>query len=107
MKYEVLFTKSAEDDLTSIYEYVFVNDLPSNAEKLIDNLQKAIPELERFPKRGHIPVELERINVSGFLEIHYKPYKIFYQVFNEKAYIHFILDSRRNLAEILQRRLIR
>ena len=107
MKFEVLFTKSAEDDLIGIYEYVFNNDSPSKAEKLLDKLQKAILELELYPKRGHIPVELERINVSGFLEIHYKPYRVFYQVFDNKVYIHCILDSRRNLSEILQKRLLR
>jgi len=107
MKYEVLITKSAEDDLTSIYEYVFINDSPSKAERLFEKIQNAILVLENFPNRGHIPPELDRINVSGFLEVNYKSYRIFYQIFDKKVYIHFILDSRRNLSDILQKRLIR
>jgi len=107
MKFEVLVTKSAEDDLANIYEYVFINDSPSKADKLFEKIQNTILELESFPNRGHIPPELDRINVSGFLEIHYKPYRILYQVLDNKVYIHCILDSRRNLSDILQQRLIR
>lgn len=107
MKYEVLITKSAEDDLTSIYEYVLINDSPAKADRLFEKIQNTILELENFPNRGHIPPELDRINVSGFLEVNYKPYRIFYQIFDKKVYIHSILDSRRNLSDILQKRLIR
>ena len=107
MKYEVFITKSAEEDLAGIYEYVFINDSPTKAEKLFEKIQNTVLELENYPNRGHIPPELDRINVSGFLEINYKPYRIFYQVFDKKVYIHCILDSRRNLSDILQKRLIR
>ena len=106
MKYEVLITRSAENDLAGIYEYVF-NDSQSKADRLFENIKNTILELEIFPNRGHIPPELDRINVSGFLEVNYKSYRIFYQVFDKKVYIHCILDSRRNLLDILQKRLIR
>lgn len=107
MKFEVLITQSAEEDIISIYNYVYINDSPSKADKLFDNLQKAILDLELYPTRGHIPAELERINVSGYLEIHFKPYRIFYQIFNKSVYVHCVLDSRRNLAKLLEKRLLR
>ena len=107
MKFEVLLTKSAEDDILDIYNYVFKNDSPSSADKLFDNLKKTLLDLEVYPVRGHIPAEFERINVSGYLEIHYKSYRIFYQTFNKTVYVHCILDSRRNIAELLQKRLLR
>ena len=63
--------------------------------------------LEDFPLRGHIVPELERISVISYLEIHYKAYRIIYQVLNKTVYIHSILDGRRNISELLQKRLLR
>jgi len=107
MKFEVLITKSAEEDIFYIYNYVSKNDSSTKADKLFDNIQNTILSLGEFPERGHIPPELERINVAGYLEIHYKPYRIFYQVFEDKVYVHCVLDARRNISELLQKRLIR
>lgn len=107
MKYEVLITKTAEEDIIEIYNYVYKNDSSSKADKLFKKIQEAILNLEEFPLRGHIPPELERINVTGYLEIHYKPYRIFYQVLNQTVYLHFILDSRRDISELLPKRLLR
>ena len=107
MKYKVLITKTAEEDIFEIYKYVYQNDSPAKADKLFKRIQEAILDLEEFPTRGHIPEELERINVTGYLEIHYKPYRIFYQVLNQTVYVHFILDSRRDISELLQKRLLR
>lgn len=106
MKFEVLITKSAEEDIFNIYKYVSKNDSSNKADKLFDKIQNSILGLEEFPERGHIPEELERINVNGYLEIHYKPYRIFYQVLDKRVYIHCVLDARRNISELLQKRLL-
>ena len=63
--------------------------------------------LESFPERGHTPPELERINLIGFFEIHFKPYRIIYQILNNNVYIHCVLDGRRELQELLEKRLLR
>jgi toxin ParE1/3/4 len=107
MKFELKITKSARDDLINIYKSVFKNDSASRADTLYEKFKSAILELDQFPYRGHVPPELDRINITGYLEIHYKPYRIVYQVFDNKIFIHCVLDSRRNLSEILQNRLIR
>jgi len=107
MKYEIKITKSAQDDLIGIYEYVLRNESPLRADNLYKKLKSSILELEQFPFRGHKPPELERLNIGGYLEIHYKPYRLFYQIFDNKIYIHCVLDSRRNISEILQNRLVR
>ena len=60
-----------------------------------------------MPGRGHVPPELERIGVRGYLEIHFKPYRIFYQIAGRKVFVHCVLDGRRALQEVLERRLLR
>ncbi len=107
MKYKVFIVSDAEEDIFEIYNYVATYDSPGNADALFENLQKTCLKLESFPKRGHIPPEFERINIFGFLEIHCKPYRIIYQVQDKEVYIHCILDSRRELHELLHQRLLR
>jgi toxin ParE1/3/4 len=51
--------------------------------------------------------ELERIGVCGYREIHFKPYRIIYQIAGQKVFIHCVLDGRRAMQEILERRLLR
>lgn len=107
MNYKVNFVDSAEKDLIEIYTYVFENDCEINADYLKQNLQTKCFELETFPFRGHSLSELLNFNTSDFLEIHFKSYRIIYQVRNQDVFIHCILDGRRDIKKILEERLLR
>ncbi|MQY63133.1 MAG: type II toxin-antitoxin system RelE/ParE family toxin, partial [Calditrichaeota bacterium] len=63
--------------------------------------------LEEFPDRGHVPRELAAIDVYDYLEVHYKPFRIVYQVVGKDVFVHCVLDGRRDMQELLQRRLLR
>ncbi len=107
MKYQVHIISEAEDDLFEIYQYVSKHDSVSRAEKLLDKLEEACLSLSQLPNRGHVPPELERVAVYDYLEIHYKPYRIIYQIISNRVFIHCVLDGRRDLQELLQKRLLR
>ena len=107
MKFEVFLTINAEEDILEIYNYVAINDSDGKADYLSEKLQETCLSLENYPNRGHLPPELERINVREYSEIHFKPYRIIYQVRNKQVFIHCVLDGRRNLQDILQDRLLR
>jgi toxin ParE1/3/4 len=107
VKYEVLLTEDAEEDIFEIYNYVSLNDSISKADSLFEKLQETCLSLENYPDRGHFPSELERIKVREFLEIHFKPYRIIYQIRDKNVFIHCVLDGRRNLQDILQERILR
>ena len=107
MKYRVFISADAEKDLFEIYRHISTYDSPQNAEKLKAHLEKACLGLSEFPDRGHTPPELERIGVFEYQEIHYKTYRIIYQVIRRNVYVHCILDSRRDLQEMLEKRLLR
>jgi toxin ParE1/3/4 len=107
MKYNVYIIADAEEDLYEIFKYVSTNDSPNKAEALITNMEKACINLGAFPDRGHTPPELERIGVYDYQEIHYKTDRIIYQAIRNTVYVHCILDSRRDLQEILEKRLLR
>ncbi len=107
MKYTVLFIQSAEDDLFDIYKYIYVNDSPSAADKIYNGIMSKCRTLENFPMRGHVPPELASVNMKEYLEVHYKPFRIIYQVGKGEVFIHSILDGRREIKTILEERVSR
>ena len=107
MKYKVLIDPKAKHDLKDIFIYVAVNDNLISANKLLDAIRGACYNLEKFPERGHIPVELLSTGINRYLEIHFKQYRIIYEIDQNTVYIHFVLDGRRNIQDILSDRLLR
>jgi len=106
MHYKVNLLGEAEDDLLEIYKYVAVQDSVDRAEKLFDKLYETCLSLKELPNRGHTPPELAGTNET-FHEIHYKPYRIIYEVMENVVFIHCILDGRRNMKKLLEERLLR
>ncbi len=54
-----------------------------------------------------MPPELERVGVSRYREVHYKRYRIIYEVLGKTVYVHCVFDGRRDLQAVLERRLLR
>lgn len=107
MKHPVVILKEAEDDLFDIYRYIFTNDSSSSADYVLDCLEELILKLEQLPDRGHIPPELERVGMDGYLEVHFKPYRVIYEIDGKKVFVHCVLDGLRDLQTLLERRLLR
>ena len=107
MKYTVLVLSAAEEDVVDIFDYILVNNSRHNASYVVEHLQESCNELSSFPNKGHCPPELEEIGVNNFREVHFKPYRIIYEVIDKNVFVHCILDGRRSLQRLLERRLIR
>jgi toxin ParE1/3/4 len=63
--------------------------------------------LQEFPQRGHIPPELNLLDIDDFLEIHYKPYRIIYRILKSEVFVYCIIDGRRDTQKLLQERVLR
>ena len=107
MKYKVLIDPLAKQDLKEIFLYVALNDNLQSANKLLDSLEETCYKLEAYPERGHIPPEIRSTGIKKYLEIHFKPYRIIYEIEGNIVYVHTVLDGRRNIQEILSDRLLR
>ncbi|HPG38528.1 MAG TPA: type II toxin-antitoxin system RelE/ParE family toxin [bacterium] len=107
MSYKIYIIADAERDLVDLFKYVVKHDSRVKAEQLLANLQTTCQSLADFAQRGHTPPELGRIGVFEYKEIHYKPYRIIYQIITDRVYVHCILDGRRDLQDLLQKRLLR
>lgn len=105
MNFIVNFTFDAAADLKEIYKYILFNDSERSADNFVDNLKSKCLELKSNPYRGHVPPELQLLQIQDFLEIHYKTYRIIYRVHKKNVLIHCILDGRREMEKLLQERL--
>ena len=107
MQHVVHILRDAEEDLFEIGAHVVAHDSADRALALLARIEKTCASLATYPNRGHVPPELERAGIAGYREVHFKPYRIIYRVEKRAVYVYCVLDGRRDLDEILQRRLLR
>jgi len=102
---EVLLTSDAQRDLENILSYIEAHDSSERAEYVYQRIKNAILGLSSLPKRGRIVPELNEIGVLEYREVFFKPYRILYFIESRRVYVVAIFDGRRDLDEVLQRRL--
>ncbi len=106
MPFVVLLTHDAAHDLEEIYDYIALHDAPHKADYVFEQIQKVFSKLSESPERGAYPKELLSLGVREYREVFFKPYRIIYRVMNKNIYILLIIDGRRDMRSLLQRRLL-
>ena len=106
MSFSVLLTDDAVRDLEELYDYVDQHDVPGKADYVLEQIEKVFSSLSENSRRGVYPKELVSIGIKEYREIFFKPYRIIYRIMEEKVFVLLIVDGRRNMQELLQRRLL-
>ena len=106
MRFEVLVTQGAQDDLAEIVSFVAGHDTPAHADHVLDKLAAEIEGLAEFPDRGAHPRELLELGIKEYRQVFFKPYRLIYRVVEKRVYIHLIADGRRDMQSLLERRLL-
>lgn len=106
-RYRIQITEEAEQDLIDIYRYIAFHDSVENGVYVLDKLESLCSDLAELPLRGNVPPELDRIGVTTYREVRFKPYRIIYEVIGQDVFVHCILDGRRDMLSLLERRLVR
>lgn len=106
MPFNVLMTQGAEDDIFNLWLYLSDNRSTDDADYVVGKIKETILSLGKTPIRGQIPPELDRLHVGGFLQVHFKPYRVIYQIMGEDVHVFCILDGRRDIESVLHRRLL-
>ena len=104
-QFEVIWAKSAQFDLELIIEYIKTDSLDI-AKKIFLQIRKECNNLCSFPQRKRIVPELQQIGILKYREIIHKRWRIIYKIDNTKVYVLLVVDSSRNLEDILFQRLI-
>ncbi len=104
--FEVTFTRGAEDDLERLYDYLAEQGSPAIADALLDAILEKIDALERFPHRGGVPKEMVGLGIRTFRQLVHSPYRIIYRVIGQEVFVLLIVDGRRDMQALLERRLL-
>lgn len=107
MKHTVHLVEDAELDLTEIARYIAERESMERALSVLAKIESLCDGLEEFPSQGNYPPELHKMGITHFREIRFKPYRIIYEIVDEKIFVHCILDGRRDMQSLLRRRLLR
>lgn len=100
-RYAVELTKDALLDLDEIADYIGSRDGLERAEHVARGIEKAYASLVLFPNRGAYPRELLETGIRDFREMHFKPYRIIYRVYERKVVVFLIADGRRDMQALL------
>lgn len=106
MSFEVFLTADAARDLEEIYQYIVRHDAPGKAEYVLTRIEKTLSSLSKAPERGVYLKELSALGIREYREVFFKPYRLIYRITGDKVYILLIVDGRRDMQSLLQRRLL-
>jgi toxin ParE1/3/4 len=104
VRFKVSLTQSALNDLYAINEYYLVHVNDAIAVQIIDDIQKAINNLEHFPERGVVPKELAVTGTTHYRQVLSSVYRIIYRFKDDGVNVVMVIDGRRDVATALMRR---
>ena len=104
-KYVVKITQNAENDLHEIINYFSQNN-PQTALVIMEKIILKIKTLAHFPNRGGYVPELLVKNIKDFRKITEAPWNIYYNINDNIVNVLAIIDSRRNLKDVLINKLL-
>lgn len=108
-RYRVELSSGAEQDLDDIVAFVAHHDGPVRASDLLDRLLVTAQTLGTAPQRGSVPRELLSLGIREYRQTMLNPYRLIYTVQDAPraaVFIVVIADGRRDMASVLQRRLL-
>jgi len=103
-KYDVVWSNIAENDLKNIVEYI-ADDSPPSALKILKRIKQKASSLYTYPERGRIVPELRDQGILQYREIVISPWRILYRISEKSVLVSSVLDSCRNIEDILLKRL--
>jgi toxin ParE1/3/4 len=102
--YDVRWSETSENDLVAIVQYI-AEDSPYQAYEIFKEIKNRASSLRTFPDRGRTVPELMEQGVTQYRELIIARWRIIYRVSESKVYVLSVLDSRRNVEDILLNRL--
>lgn len=105
-KFKVNWADPARRDLLEIADFIAFDDL-ATAKKIVSLIDDRVLSLQFSPKRGRIVSELAKHGINTFRELVVSPWRIVYKVDDSIVYIELVADGRRDLEDLLFRRIMR
>ena len=102
----MLLTDDAAQDLDDLFSYIETHDSLEKAHHVLDQIAETFSSLAENPERGAYTKELLASGMREYREVYFKPYRIIYRIIENHVYVMLIVDGRRDMQSLLQRRLL-
>ena len=106
MKCEILWSQDAGDELEQIISYIKDNTGILTAEKIYQKIKNEIDKVSENAEGRRISPLLREFGVNDIRQINIHPWVIYYKTGKNIMEIISIIDGRRNLEEILYKKII-
>ena len=104
--FHVNVNKTAKNDIREIVKFISKNN-PVNALNILKKIQDRINSLYKFPERGSYVQELLKHNIKDYRQLTESPWRIIYRIDENIVNVILVIDSRRNLQDILVEKLLK
>jgi len=106
MKHEIIWSKDAGDEFFEIISYIKYNTGKITAEKIYSKIMNEIKRVSTNPKTRIISPLLREFGINHIHQLNINPWIIYYKTEKNIMEIISIIDGRRNLEEILYKKMI-
>ena len=105
-KFKVVWAGPARLDLIEITDFI-ATDNPATAREVVQRIREKVATLHFEPERGRVVPELSTQGITRFRELIVAPWRVLYQIDDKTVFVVLVVDGRRNLEDVLFRRLLR
>ena len=106
MKHEIIWSKDAGDELAEIISYIKYNTGKITAKKVYMKIINRVKQVSENPGGRRISPLLRELGINYIHQLNISPWILFYKSGDKKMEIISIIDGRRNLEEILYKKLM-
>ena len=104
--FKVKWADTAAIDLAAITDYIAADDVGA-ALLTLEKLEQTATRLTTMSLRGRIVPELAAYGIQIYRELIYPPWRIIYRITGKVVNVLAVVDSRRNLEDLLLERFVR
>ena len=105
-KVQIIWSKDAGDELIKIISYIKKNTGKITAQKIYNKINDKIKKVSGNAAGRRIAPLLKEFGITDIHQLNISPWIIYYRVDKKTMTIISIIDSRRNLEEILYKKVI-
>ncbi len=106
IRLSVRLTAGAQQDVRNLNRYLRDRYGAAASGQFRDRLVEAMERLRDYPHRGTVPRELEVVGVTDYRQISSGVNRIIYRVMGDEVIVFIVVDGRRDLQSLLERRLL-
>ncbi len=104
-RFKVEWSRPASKDLLNVIEYISQENIDA-AIRILETIKSTCKTLNQSPERGRVVPELKAYGIFSYRELIISPWRIIYRISERKIFILAVIDSRRNIEDILIERFL-